>query len=253
MTPKRLSVAIACILSVFIACCAGPSDKIQSLEKVLGPGWTCYAAPDAFKKAGIVVEATADGKYLFDSDYSKRAIDRTSAIGTTMVKSTFTLGGVLQLLKNLRVSINDANITVDLTRTETIEVIYGGTRKQVISGDDVRYIANKYSAMKLTPTSHYFVFRESHSATSVDIRVDRSVVGLLNATAILDGIAEVNPKISKYAADKYRLKDQYDPPVGVCTIATELLIERGFDGQTKVRPGEEYRVPDNVIIERKGS
>jgi len=230
-----------------------PSSRIPPIEEVLGEGWTCYAAPDAFKKAGIVVEATADGKYVFDSDYSARAIDGTSAIGTARVTSTATLGGVLQILKNFDVFIKDANLTAELTRKVIIEVAYGGTKKQVISGNDVRYIANAYSAMKLTPTSRYLVFRESHSATSVDILVDRSVVGLLNATAILDGLAEANPKISRNAANQYRLKDQYDKPIGVCTIATELLVERGFDGQTKVRPGDKYRVPDNAIIERKGS
>ena len=253
MARNRSIIAVGCVLSVLTVSCAGSlPPRIPPIEEVLGKGWTCYAAPDAFKKAGIVVEATADGKYLFDKDYSAKAIEGASAIGTARVTSTTTLGGVLQLLKNFHVFIKDANITADLTSKVTIEAAYGGTRKQVISGDDVRYIANAYSAIKLTPTSHYFVFRESHSATSVDLLVDRSVVGSLGATATLDGLVDVNSKISRNAANQYRLKDQYDKPIGVCTVATELVIERGFDGQTKVRPGEEYRVPDNFIIERQG-
>jgi len=253
MDRKTWIIAVGCVLCLLTVSCTGhlPS-RIKPIEEPLGKGWTCYAAPDAFKKAGIVVEATSDGKYLFDSDFSARAIEATSAIGTATVNSTTTLGGVLQLLKTFLVFNRDAKIEADLTRKVVIKAAYGGTKKQVISGNDVQDIANVYSSRKLTPTSHYFVFRESHSATSVDILVDRSVVGSLGATAILDGLVDVSPKISRDAANNYRLKDKYDKPVGICTLATELVIERGFGGQTTVRPGEEYPVPDNIIIERKG-
>ncbi|GEM_PF-4240098 len=245
-------IICVCVLSVITVSCAARPSRIQPIEAVLGTGWTCYAAPDVFKKAGIVIEATADRKYLFDSDYSAKAIEGPSAIGTATVTSSTTVGGVVQLLKNFQVFTKDANITADLSRKVTIDATYGGTRKQVVSGDGVRDIANAYSKIKLTPTSHYFVFRESHTATSIDILVDRSVAASVNATATLDGMVNVNPKISRNNAGKYRLKDQYDVPVGICTIATELLIERSFDGTTNVRPGQDYRVPDNVTVERKG-
>lgn len=258
MTRQQMIVAVGCvaccILFPLTACVAGElSPTITPIEKVLGAGWTCYAAPDAFKKAGIVIEVTADGKYLFDGDYSAKVEEGPSAIGTARVSSTTTLGGVLQLLKSFHVFVKDAKATADLSRKVVIEATYGGTRKQVINGQDVRDIANIYSNMKLTPTSHYFVFRESQSATSVDILLDGSIVASLGATAALNGLLDVNSAISKDNANQYRLKDKYEKPIGICTVATELLIQRNFTGQTIVTPGEEYPVPDSAIVEHKGS
>lgn len=251
-TSVACTICCVSVLSLLIVSCGTSESRIPTIEEVLGRGWTCYAAPDVFKKAGIVVEVTADGKYVFDSDHSAKAVEGPSAIGTATVTSSVTLGSVVQLLKAFHVFGQDAHITADLTRRVTIGATYGGTRKQVISGSDVRDIADAYSKMKLTPTSHYFVFRESHTATSIDILVDRSVAASVNATATLDGMVNANPKVSRNSADKYQLRDRYEVPVGICTIATELLIERGFDGKTNVRPGQEYQVPDNVTVARKG-
>jgi len=239
----------ALLLSALQASCVvAPPARIKPVEEVLGKGWTCYAAPDGYKVAGVVVEVTSDGKYLFDADYSSLSKEVPSAIGSVSMKSTTTLGGVVKLLESFKVVDKDTSFTADLTHKADIAVAYGGTKKQVLPGGSVETITAERAKRRLVPTSTYFVFRESHSAKSVDILVGDSVVGSLGLTAKLNQIVDVNPKIARDASSQYKLKDAYEKPLGVCTIATELVPDRQFDGNTKLKLGNIVDVPTDVVI-----
>jgi DNA gyrase/topoisomerase IV subunit B len=78
--------------------------------------------------------------------------------------------------------------------------------------------------------------------------VGDSVVGSLGLTAKLNQIVDVNPKIARDASSQYKLKDAYEKPLGVCTIATELVPDRQFDGNTKLKLGNIVDVPTDVVI-----
>lgn len=236
------------VLSILPMSCSNHKNPAIDLEPYLGKGWECYAAPDTFKKAGVVVELTADGKYFFDSDHSARSIKGSSAIGAATNRIESTVGGVLKLLQDFEILSDTTDITADLNRVATIRATYSGTKKWVIGGDDMRSITEIYASKDLTPNSRYFLFRESHSAESIDILIDRSIVGSLGANIDFDRIVDVNPQISRSSGNRYRLQYQSEEPLGVCAIATELLIERGFDGKIAVRPSGIFYLPDNVSI-----
>ena len=72
-------------LALLLLSCASSPARLKPVEEVLGKGWVCYTAPDGYKLAGIVVEVTNDGKYIFDADYSSLSIETQSSIGSVIL------------------------------------------------------------------------------------------------------------------------------------------------------------------------
>ena len=114
-------------LALLLLSCASSPARLKPVEEVLGKGWVCYTAPDGYKLAGIVVEVTNDGKYIFDADYSSLSIETQSSIGSVTTNNTTTFGGVVRLLESFKAVDKDASFTADLTRKADLAVTYGGT------------------------------------------------------------------------------------------------------------------------------
>ena len=235
-------------LALLLLSCASSPARLKPVEEVLGKGWVCYTAPDGYKLAGIVVEVTNDGKYIFDADYSSLSIETQSSIGSVTTNNTTTFGGVVRLLESFKAVDKDASFTADLTRKADLAVTYGGTMKQMLPGKAVEAIADEHSKRKLVPTSTYILFRESHSAKSVDTLINDSIVAGLGLTAKLNQLVDVNPKISRDSSSRYKPKEEYGKPIGICTIATELIPEKKFDGNTTLRVGNQISVPTDIVI-----
>lgn len=248
-----LGVVVAMVLSLAVStsCTTSVQPRVRPVEELLGPGWQCYAAPDMFKRAGVVVEMNNDGSYFFDSDYSDKAARGPSAIGDLNYTVNTTAGGVLSLLKSAGILANPADATADAKRTAKVQAKYSDTEKQVISGAAVNEILNAYAGRSLPPTSRYFLFRESHSAKSVDLVIEKSTVTELGLQATLDATVDAKGKWSRSSNGDYRLKDVFDAPLGICTLPYELTVIRGADGTTKMTLGGQVLLPPETVIKKR--
>ncbi|MEM9545358.1 MAG: hypothetical protein AAGA77_05265 [Bacteroidota bacterium] len=227
-------------------------SNINSLEEVLGKGWQCYAAPDEFKKAGIVLEYTKDKLYVFDSDYSDKSISGNSAIGSINYSLNTNYGGVLQLLQGLSLFSPDSNISANLSRNTIVSVNYKNTKKHVISGITAQTIAFDYSKRKLVPTSRYFLIRESQSALDLNIEIEKSVLDTLFGSIEVAKFAKASSNKFSEGKNSYVLKNEYKQALGICTLVTELDIKRGATGIQKVTlSNNPHYIPHEINISKK--
>lgn len=241
------------ILMPFIGCASGGGARIEPIEAALGGGgWQCHAAPDAFKKAGVVLEQLRDGQYYYDSDHSSLSISGPSAIGEAEHSVNSTIGGIASLLRQAGVFTLPTSASIDLHRQVTVQAKYGNTMKYVVGGEAVDSILRVFASRQLAPTSRYILIRESQSAGSIDIEMSRGVVAALSAGLNLDSLVNANAKIARTDTSHYRLKDTYPAPLGICTLGYELSVTRGAAGKTEVRLGSPFSLlPDAAIGARK--
>ena len=248
---SRGSAVVAVVTLALLTACANKNPpRIAPVEEVLGNGWQCYAAPDEFKHAGVVVEVTRDGRYFVDSDHRDMALSGSSAIGNLEQTVTSSLGGVLSLLRSAGI-VTNATTTADLQRSVSVRAKYTGTTKYVISGQGVAEILKSYEGRSLPPASRYILFRESHSAQSIDILIERSAVAELGIETTLDSLVDANTKLSRNGKTQYRLQDSFAEPLGVCALPYELTVIRSADGTTRLTMGAQVRLPPDVVISQR--
>ena len=238
-------------LPVISSCVTHPPSTIKPLERVLGEHWTCYTTPDSFKKAGVVVEITSDGKYVHFVDFSSHAKEGHSAIGNIHYSVDFTALGLANFLHKFAQLRQPENLKASFETKRTTKVSYRDTRKYVIDATVLEKIARQISAASLLPTSQYAVIRESHGAKSMSIFIDSEGLISLGAEAIIDDDVEVALKVSRDIEGQYELKREFDDYLGICTLATDLQVKRGFDGQIEITLGNAVAFPRDIVVEER--
>jgi hypothetical protein len=174
----------------------------------------------------------------------------SSAIGNLEQTVNSGLGGVLSLLRSAGI-VTNAMTTADVRRSVSVRAKYTGTTKYVISGSGVSKILESYEGRTLPPTSRYTLFRESHSAQSIDILIERSAVAELGIESTLDSLVNANTKLSHNGEAQYRLQDSFAKPLGVCALPYELTIIRSADGTTRLTMGAQVSLPPDVVISQR--
>ena len=252
---RRLSIATPLLaLSVLVASCSPHlSDAIPPLEEILGHGWTCYTVPDVFKMAGNVIERTSSGTYVHYLDFSDRSESGESQIGAVSQERVWTFSAIVKLLQLSEPLQDGFSVDASADRRTSLEVAYGDTRKHRIDGDDVHYIRTELerNPARLTQGSQYFVFRESHSATSAEILVDSSAAARLTGMGIPTNALPESSRLANEGEERYRLNAEFGGRLGICTVATPLHIERSFDGGIAIRLGADRPLPESITIVEK--
>ena len=223
-------VLVLVVPALLTGCATKIPPRVGPVEQFLGAGWQCYAAPDEFKHAGVVLEVTRDGRYFVDSDHRDMTQSGSSAIGNLEHTVNSSLGGVLSLLRSAGI-VTSAKTTADVQRSVTVRAKYTDTTKYVISGPVVSEILKSYEGRSLPPTSRYILLRESHSARSIDILIERSGIAELGLETTLDALVDVNAKLSRNGDAQYRLQDSFARPAwGMCPpVRTHNHSERRRD------------------------
>ena len=251
--PDRRPVILPLLLTLLLAtgCTSVEKLSIPPLEEALGVGWKCYTVPDSFKKAGVVVEVTRDNRYVHFLDHSLRSTEGTSAIGKLQYRKNYSLDALAQTLVRFGLLEKADQISAQGTQSHNVLVSFGKTRKYVVDGDDIKFIMDEMKRRDLNPSSRYIVFRESHATNSVSMHIDAKKANSLNVDLKLTGI--VGPTLSVHTSNSsaYELKEIFGDLLGICTIATELEIRRGFDGATDVTLGKDLRLPSDVVIQKE--
>jgi hypothetical protein len=248
-----LVFVLASIGSLQTGCASHREARLKTVEKVLGPGWECYAAPDAFKKAGVVVERDRNGIVYYYSDHSDQSVSGTAAIGDTDLSIDTEIGTLLKADESLTATVDAAEAAADLNRSIAVTARYQGTVKHVVPGEDTMRILSHLSEVETPATNRYFLFRESISATSIDIIVQRSNLSTADIRASFESIIDASAKWSRHRDGEYRLVESFDTPIGVCVLPYELRIIRSADGTKRtVLSGRPVELPlATAISERK--
>ena len=252
MPRKALTTATLFLpLSVIISCNMPPQSTIEPLEQVLGEHWTCYTAPDSFKKAGVVVEITSDDKYVHFMNFSDDAQEGRSAIGNLHYSVDFTTLGLANFLRKFAQLRQSENLNVSIETVRTTKVSYNDTRKYVIDAVVLEKIAQHVSNAGLRPTSQYAIIRESHGAKSMSIHIDDASLLSLGVEATIDDGIGAALEVKRNVEGEYQLKQEFDDYLGICTLATDLQVRRGFDGKTEVTLGNAFQFPRDIVVEER--
>ncbi len=252
MPRKALTITTLFLpLSVMVSCNMPPPSTIKPLEQVLGEHWTCYTAPDSFKKAGVVVEITSDDKYVHFMNFSNDAQEGRSAIGNLHYSVDFTLLGLANFLHKFAQLRQSENLNVSTETVRTTKVSYNDTRKYVIDAAALEKIVQHVSDAHLHPTSQYAVIRESHGAKSMSIHIDDANLLSLGVDAIIDDDIGAALEVKRDVEGEYELKQEFEDYLGICTLATDLQVRRGFDGETEVTLGNTLQFPRDVVVEER--
>ena len=236
-----------CLSALVIAGCVSNGDTISPIEKVLGPGWTCHAAPDQYKAAGVVLQKNTDGVMQFDSEFRDQSIVGAVAIGNKKYSANTTAGGVLKLLKAVDV-LADADASANITGNTTINVSYGGTNKHLLPGANARQIARDLDAEGLLDELEFYLIRESISAKEINIIMKGDLVVDLAGKINIDNIVNANPKFSRDRNDDYVLNESFDSGLGVCTLVSRIVVEGGIDGSKSTSLGSDVKLPPDFDI-----
>lgn len=249
----KLGIIWSSLIVGLLASCTSTeqSATIPEIEAVLGKGWVCHSAPDGLKKAGVVIQKTKEGSFVFEGDFSSSSIETNSVIGGLTYQSKTSLGGMLKLLEQLDIVDANSEITGVMSAVANINVQYDDTKKHVISGDHAREVAKAYQQKNLKSSSRYYIIRESHAAKAIDISVDKTFVSKLGVDVEINKVIDTNPSINNKSDSKYTLKKSFDQRIGVCTVMTELEVSHGVDGSIRVVAGHNYDMSRDIEIEIK--
>ena len=217
----------------------------------MGRGWTCYTAPDTFKKAGAIVEVTADGRYLHFMTFSGQPQEGQSAIGAVRYTHNFGIRGLSGILARFGLLQADDDISAKLDRTFTLSVSYGDTRKFVIDANDLTEINSQIATKTLTPSSRYLIFRESHAAKTISVYIDTADIQKLGLNFRTPDENRAGLTVTRNSKGEYKLQEEFQEYLGICTIATALVVEQHFHGHPKLSLGDDITLPSDIVVQER--
>jgi len=227
-------------------------ESFKSIEAALGKNWQCHATPSTNNMAGVVISESKDGSRYVAGNYKgiSEAVDEIR-VGAGKFSNGVTLGGVSNFLGDSGILGKKQTISGDLINSKTNFIIeYGNTRHHTIPDKKVKHIVSAVSQNRLDSENIYTLYRESISATDIEILMSRDVFSKLSGDIDI-GVFTAKPNFSIYDNNSYKISTKKDARLGVCTLSYPLnILGYAADGGTIVEIGSTpIKIDKNSIIE----
>jgi hypothetical protein len=227
--------------ALLAGCASGPTNTINDMVKVLGPGWQCFVAPSSFEAPGTLIRVDQDRKKWPAAKIAGPGDVETGriAVGKMTVNTSNSLGAVLaaNLTDELRSKGVDRTVSVSTNATagstKRLVVEFGEPYREV-TYDQIKTAAMSYFEKNTPePGSTYFLVREGLVAKRIAIQLDTDLTQELGGKVALDELVSLAPSVRRHRDGTYSLDSTYEPPLRACIKPERLVVESaGLNGKT---------------------
>jgi hypothetical protein len=213
---------------------APTASKTFTIDQ-LGIGWQCLVVPTPFEGPGTIFSVDGDGRPQDEvnlADSHPRLVQTApTAIGRISDKAKTEGQARVSWLEKL--ASFGGHVSAEATKVDEDIIEYRDVTEERTGSDLDDQVKNWFRGAKKKVRSdrRYFVVRNAYTAKYVHYHFTKGYLAAIDADVKVKNIFGVEAKVGKGADSGYDLDQRFEKPVRVCVQASEVVQERGANGE----------------------